>query len=143
MQSVEALVELFRQHGFKITPQRRAIFELLSQDDSHPTAEEVYQHVSAVMPDISRTTVYNTLRELVELGEVAPVEDMSESGVHYDTYTGGHHHLFCMRCHALIDISRDFAGLELTPDESAGYQIVKQQVTFYGYCPHCRSNPKP
>jgi len=51
-----------------------------------------------------------------------------------------HHHLLCMRCHALIDISRDFEGLELPQKERAGYRIVKSQVTFYGYCPDCQDS---
>jgi Fur family peroxide stress response transcriptional regulator len=138
VRSVDALVELFRQKGFKITPQRRAIFEILAQDDSHPTAEDIYQRVLSVMPDISRTTVYNTLRELVDLGELFEVENASEGGTRYDTNTDRHHHLFCLKCHRLVDISRDFAALELSPEEAAGYQIVRRQVTFYGYCPNCQ-----
>ncbi len=142
MQSIEMLVELFHQNGLKITPQRRMVFELLSADDSHPTAEEVYQRVLSIMPDISRTTVYNILHELVELGELALVGDLSEYGVRYDTHGGVHHHLFCMRCQTLVDINRDFEGLELSKGETSGYQIVKRQVTFYGYCPKCKGSKK-
>jgi Fe2+ or Zn2+ uptake regulation protein len=138
VRSVEALVELFRKEGFKITPQRRVIFEALSQDDSHPTAEEIYQRVLPVMPDISRTTVYNTLRELMDMGELIEVEDVSKGGIRYDTNTGPHHHLRCMRCHALVDLSRDFEHLDLLPEEAAGYRIVRHQVVFYGYCPNCQ-----
>ena len=43
MRSVAELIDLFRQGGHKITPQRRAIFKILSEDAGHPTAEEVYQ----------------------------------------------------------------------------------------------------
>ena len=137
-QSVEALVEQFRREGRKITPQRRVIFETLIRDDSHPTAEEIYQRVSSVMPDISRTTVYNTLHELVAVGALMEVEDLSEGGTRYDTSTSKHHHLFCLGCHTLVDIDRDFQGLELPPNETAGYRIVRRQVTFYGYCPNCQ-----
>jgi len=140
MQSADGLIKLFRQQGLKITPQRRVIFELLAKDDSHPTAEEIHRHVRSVMPEVSLTTVYNTLRELVALGELNEVEDLSEGGMRYDTNTTRHHHLFCMRCHALIDISRDFKGLELPQKERAGYRIVKSQVTFYGYCPDCQDS---
>ena len=138
LQSVEALVEQFRREGRKITPQRRAIFEALIRDDSHPTAEEIYHRVSSVMPDISRTTVYNTLHELVAVGALMEVEDLSEGGTRYDTTTGQHHHLFCLGCHTLVDIDRDFQGLELPPNETAGYSIVRNQVTFYGHCPNCQ-----
>jgi len=139
VQSPEAFVELFRQNGLRITPQRRAILELLVQDDSHPTVDGIYQRVLSIMPDVSRTTVYNTLRELVSLGELTEVEDLSEGGIRYDTNTNVHHHLFCMRCHTLIDINRDFEGLNLSPEEASGYHIVRRQVTFYGYCPNCQT----
>jgi Fe2+ or Zn2+ uptake regulation protein len=138
LQSVEVLVEQFRREGRKITPQRRAIFETLIRDDSHPTAEQIYQRVYSVMPDISRTTVYNTLHELVSVGALMEVEDLSEGGTRYDTSTNQHHHLFCLDCHTLVDIDRDFQGLELPPDETVGYQIVRRQVTFYGHCPDCQ-----
>jgi Fe2+ or Zn2+ uptake regulation protein len=139
VRSVEALIELFRKNGFKITPQRRVIFETLAQDDSHPTAEEVYQRVLPAVPDISRTTVYNTLRELVDLGELVEMEDLGDGGTRYDTNMSSHHHLLCVSCHALVDISRDFEGLELPSDEASGYRIIRRQVTFYGYCPKCQA----
>jgi Fe2+ or Zn2+ uptake regulation protein len=138
LQSLEALVEQFRREGHKITPQRRAIFETLIRDDSHPTAEEIYQRVWSVMPDISRTTVYNTLHELVAAGALMEVEDLSKGGTRYDTSTSQHHHLFCLGCHTLVDIDWDSQPLEIPPDETAGYRIVRCQVTFYGYCPNCQ-----
>jgi Fe2+ or Zn2+ uptake regulation protein len=138
LESVERLVELFRDKGFKITHQRRVIFETLIGDGGHPTAEEIYQRVASQMPDISRTTVYNTLRELVSLHQLVAVEDLGEGGTHYDTEVSRHHHLFCMNCHTLKDLKRDFQGLDLAPAEAAGYRIVRSQVTFYGICPDCQ-----
>jgi Fe2+ or Zn2+ uptake regulation protein len=139
VKSSEALLERFRQNGLKITPQRRVILELLAQGNSHPTADEIYQRVLSVMPEVSRTTVYNTLRELIALGEVTEVQDLSEGRLRYDTDTSVHHHLFCMNCHALVDIHHDFEGLALPPEDASGYQIVRHQVTFYGVCPDCQA----
>ena len=138
LQSVEALVEQLRREGRRITPQRRAIFEILIRDDSHPTAEQIYQRVLSEMPDISLATVYNTLHELVTVGALMEVDYLSEDGIRYDTNTSQHHHLFCLGCHALVDIDWDFRELEIPPNEAAGYRIVGYQVTFYGYCPNCR-----
>ena len=138
LRPVEAFVELFCREGFKITPQRRAIFEAVAGDDSHPTAEKVYRRIVAVMPDVSRTTVYNTLRDMVAVGALAAVGDLTAEGTRYDTDTDQHHHLFCMGCHSLIDIHHEYDELELPVDEAAGYRIVRRQVTFYGYCPECQ-----
>ena len=143
MQPVEALVDLFRQNGLKITPQRRTILDLLSRENSHPTADGIYQRVLSVMPDISRTTVYNTLRELVTLGELAEVHAPNEVGIRYDTNSDVHHHLFCTRCSALADIQVDFTGLTPSLQEASGYQITRMQVTFYGICPNCQSQTGP
>ncbi len=137
MRSIAALIELFRQKGLKITSQRRFIFQTLAGDHGHPTAEQVYYSVSSVLPDTSRTTVYNTLRELVSMGELVEV-DTGEGKTRYDINTDPHHHLYCESCHALLDINRDFDCLQLSPEEAAGYRIVKRQVTFSGYCPDCQ-----
>ena len=137
MRSVAEMIELFRERGFRITPQRRLIFTLLAADNSHPTAEELYQRATAIIPEISRTTVYNTVSELVSLGELTPVESLSENGLRYDTNTTPHHHLYCMRCHALVDVGRAFEGVTLSEEDASGYKIVRSQVTFYGYCPQC------
>ncbi|HOU16146.1 MAG TPA: Fur family transcriptional regulator [Anaerolineae bacterium] len=138
MPSLEKLIQLFRQSGRRITPQRRAILETLTQWDGHPTAEQIYQSITARMPDVSRATVYNTLRELVALGGLAETFDFSEGGLHYDTNAGVHHHLFCTRCHTLVDVRHDFPGLALPPEETTGYQIDHHQVIFYGLCPKCQ-----
>jgi len=139
VRDLEELIELLRQNGYKITPQRRAILEVLAHDKSHPTVEQVYQRVLLTMPDLSRTTVYNTLRELSDLGELAPVHDLSEGGQRYDTNHRPHHHLYCIQCHNLVDIDHDFEGLDLPPKETSGYQILNRQVTFYGICPACQA----
>jgi Fur family transcriptional regulator, peroxide stress response regulator len=136
---LESVLDQLRQHGLRVTPQRRAILELLVDDDSHPTAELVYRRVLAVMPDVSRTTVYNTLRELSELGELTPVHDLSDGGHRYDTNNETHHHLCCVECHSLIDIGRDFEGIRLSSEEASGYRILSRQVTFYGICPDCQA----
>ena len=133
------LVEQFRQNGLRITPQRRVILKLLANDGSHPTAEQVYQRTLAIMPEVSRTTVYNTIRELIDLGELTPVHDLSEGSQRYDTNNERHNHLYCVECRALIDIDHKFGGLNLTPGETSGYQILGRQVTFYGICPKCQA----
>jgi Fe2+ or Zn2+ uptake regulation protein len=143
MKSVQEAIDQFRTQGLRITPQRRAIFKWLAVNQGHPTAEEVYQEVSVAMPDISRTTVYNTLRELVTLGALAEVEPISQDGSRFDTETVHHHHLFCLRCHKLLDVEQTFPGLTLPEKEKAGYEIIRSQVTFYGYCPDCQGNSQP
>jgi Fe2+ or Zn2+ uptake regulation protein len=134
----DALINTLRAKGYRITPQRRAIIDLLIADDTHPTADEVYQRVLDTMPDISRTTVYNTFHQLVALGKLKQVADRGSKPVRFDTNIESHHHLFCIRCQSIRDIHAEFPALEIAAQDTEGFQIMENQVTFYGVCPKCR-----
>lgn len=138
MQSPETIIKLFREKGLRITPQRRFIFELLAEDLSHPTVDDVYRKLKKMMPEVSRSTVYNILHELVEMGELQEVERMSAEGMRYDPEISHHHHLYCQSCHQLIDIMEDLNPIDLPPGKTSGFQIQRAQVTFYGICPECQ-----
>jgi len=138
MHATEMVLQKLHQRGLKVTSQRRVIVERLAADHAHPAADDVYRQVASSMPDVSRTTVYNTLRALVDLGELIPVEDAGPGGTRYDTNPERHHRLLCLRCRRLADIQRHFDGLDLPPRVRAGYRIVSTQVTSYGYCPEYR-----
>lgn len=138
MRSVEQIAELLRKKGLKLTPQRRLIIDILLHDRTHPTVEEVYKKVLETMPEVSRTTVYNTIREMLSLGEVSEVQDLSDGGIRYDTTGEPHHHFFCVRCRSLVDVDLSLPSVEESSSELADCVILKQQLTLYGLCPACR-----
>ncbi len=140
MKNNAAVIENFRRKGYKITPQRRAIIEILFNHENHPKAEDIFTEMKEKMPDISRTTVYNTLRELNEIGIIDVVRNIGETPSRFDPNTQEHDHLFCLSCHRIIDLETDFKDIDLSKKTSYGFQIVKKQVTFYGYCPECQKS---
>ena len=50
MHTPDELVGLYRARGYKITPQRQAVFAVLHGNEAHPTAESVHEAVVANMP---------------------------------------------------------------------------------------------
>ena len=59
----------FREHGVKITPQRLELIKKLKElKKSHPSFNAVYKSVKATQPSVSRSTVHENLKLLVELG---------------------------------------------------------------------------
>lgn len=143
MRSVEKIAASLREKGLKLTPQRRLIIEILSRDRTHPTVDEVYRQVVVTMPEVSRTTVYNTIREMASLGEVVEVQDLSDGGIRYDTCADSHNHFFCLSCRSLIDVHVDFPRPESYSGALEGFQVLKQQLTLYGICPDCRDKGLP
>lgn len=66
--------------ALKVTTRRRAIVERLAAEHGDPDADDVDRRVASSMPDVWRTMVYNTLRQLVDFGELIPVEDSGRGG---------------------------------------------------------------
>jgi Fur family transcriptional regulator, peroxide stress response regulator len=130
------LTQLFRDRCLKITRQRQCIFRVLEDNSSHPTAHTVYESVREEMPNISLRTVYQTLNDLVALGEIQQV-DAGTGAARFDPVTGSHHHLVCTECGAMRDVHDDFVGLRLPARKRQGFSISGTEVIFRGLCADC------
>lgn len=61
--------EKFREYGIKITPQRLELIKKLKElKKYHPSFNDVYKSIKTTHPHISRSTVHENLKLLVELG---------------------------------------------------------------------------
>lgn len=130
------LTVMFRERGLKMTPQRQIIFRALHGRLDHPTAEDVYTEVSAEMPTISRRTVYQTLHDLSDMGELVEL-DLGTGSARFDPTVVTHHHLVCDRCGRVEDVHADFTDTCLPDGEDHGYMVTSTQIVFRGLCPMC------
>jgi Fur family ferric uptake transcriptional regulator len=136
MSRLEELVQKFKQRGYKMTPQRRAILEALTKNVSHPTAEEIHETVRARMPDISLATVYNTLRDLAEMEELWGL-DLGHGVRYYEISREDHAHRVCLVCGRLDDVPGDFGKVNSLFRCGDDFRPVRCAVTIYGYCAGC------
>ena len=143
MNNLQTYVNKFQEQGYKITPQRRGIFEILVGNESHPRAEDIYDALKTKMPDVSLATVYNTLNTLKEMGMVNLLSITEDNSIRYDPTTEVHDHLFCLGCNRIFDVDRDADGMDFSKKNIPGFQLIdKTQVTYYGYCPDCQKKRK-
>src|SRR5690606_11561866 len=98
-----SLAALLRQSGLKLTPQRHLICQLIENSDGHPTAEELYESATAVMPSMSLKTVYTTLNDLSALNAIRLVNVGLQVGLHPEA-ARAHGHLVCRMCGTIMDI---------------------------------------
>src|SRR5580700_4976396 len=123
MESPDALTDLFRTHGRKITAQRQCIFRALEGDASHPSAERVHEKVRTEMPHVSLKTVYQTLHDLADLGAISML-DVGTGSARFDpNVETAHHHLVCRRCGKVRDVTADFPGLRVPRGAARGYDV--------------------
>jgi len=129
-------IEQYRKLGLKITPQRMAILEYLKGNTTHPTAEDIYLHVSQRFPSMSLATVYNTLEALKEKGLVTEL-NVEGGKKRFDPNLKPHHHFICTKCGKIIDIYESL-NIKTRNLRKKGLVAEKFEVFFYGTCSECK-----
>jgi Fur family peroxide stress response transcriptional regulator len=133
-----------KRAGLKLTPQRVAIVRQFAEDESHPTAQDLFERLRPNFPSMSFATVYNTLDALARAGLAGVVRLPGKRGdaARFDPNTTAHHHAVCERCGAVLDIP---AGT-LAPTRSAlsklqrkapGFSVRTVERIYRGLCARC------
>jgi Fur family ferric uptake transcriptional regulator len=115
------------------------VAEVLAGEHIHLTAEAVYGRAQAILPEISLATVYNTLKELVDMGEVLEIST-GDGPKRYDPNTTvSHHHLYCVNCGTLRDVNPEGIGRLILPaGQQHGFELLDVDIVFRGLCADCR-----
>lgn len=121
---------ILMEKGLKITPQRLVIADYLLHEETHPTADEVYEAVKDRLPACSKATIYNTLNTLAESGVVCMIS--TEPGkTRYDANMKPHHHFIDTKTGVIHDIPWHQVE-RLCESLGDAYRIQDYQITFYG-----------
>jgi Fur family ferric uptake transcriptional regulator len=91
-----------------------------------------------VVPEVSLATVYNTLNELIAMGEISEIR-LGDGTARYDPKIGPHHHhLICEGCGLTFDVEpRGVDGLSLPRSQQYGMMVDTVEVVFRGRCSNC------
>jgi len=139
---LSAWVEELSARGYKITPQRRLILDILSSTQRHLTAEEIGLRVREIEPSISLATVYRNLNLLLELDMVCRL-DIPDAPVRYGLHNGHNHHLVCVNCGTAVQLGVcPMQGEIKRIVEESGFEVNSHHFEIMGYCPECSEKRK-
>jgi Fur family ferric uptake transcriptional regulator len=137
---IEHALETLRKAGFRQGGARRAVVELLGEQDCALSALDIEATLHARDHAIGRASVYRALEQLeglrlvqrLEIGTgTANYERVRPSGEH-------HHHLVCGRCGAVVpfeDPELERAIAQVSRD--ASFTVSDHDVTLHGLCQTC------
>jgi Fur family ferric uptake transcriptional regulator len=137
----EATLETLHRKGLRNGGARRAVIELLAEQDCCLTAQEIFDRLRADGRRVGIASVYRVLELLssegllqrIDLGSgIARFEPVRSGGEH-------HHHLVCDSC-GKVEAFED-PGLERAIhrlEETSGYAVAGHDVVLHGACTDCR-----
>lgn len=130
---------LLRERGFKVTPQRLAVYNALAHTTAHPSAENLYRELLPYYPTMSLATVYKSLNIFCEVGIVQEL-NVGEDSFRYDANVMPHSHIRCQHCGRVDDLAPlPTENFNQQIAAETGYQLTGQQYYFYGVCPECQA----
>jgi Fur family transcriptional regulator, stress-responsive regulator len=133
----DALRELLRTRGMRVTSQRLVIQRALRERGGHLSSEQVHAIVSPTLPGISQQTVYSTLALLAELGVARRVSAPGAS-TRFEAPTDDHHHMVCERCGAIEDLHVKVpVSRAVGASRERGFTPASASVTVLGLCAAC------
>ncbi len=144
--TMDMLKDKLRETGFKITPQRRAIIDILLKNESnHLSSEEIYDLVKVDCPEIGLATVYRTMQLLDEIDVISKL-NLDDGCIRYELSLNkdechNHHHLICKNCSKIIEVKEDLLdNIEKSIESAYNFSILDHDVKFYGICEECNKN---
>ncbi len=131
--------------GLKMTPQRVAVVTCFADDDTHPTAQDLFDRLKAQFPKMSFATVYNTLDALTTAGLSSTLR--LGNAARFDPNTEAHQHAVCDRCGEIRDVpastvassAPDAKGLRSLHRSAPKFSVRAVERIYRGLCSACQA----
>jgi Fur family ferric uptake transcriptional regulator len=140
MPHCHTFIETLRRRGYRVTPQREMVIEIIAHSGCHMTVEEIFEEVQAHSRAVNIATIYRTLDLLVEEG-LASRADLGSGRVVYATIKHGPHaHLVCRRCGYVVDVEIDLFEPWLQRIQAqCGFVCGSPHFVVHGLCAGCQA----
>lgn len=146
MSEARKLITNLKNQGERITIVRREIITLLTESTQPLSANEIVKLLAGRHISANKTTVYRQLDLLQGYNMIHEVrlndrtrryELAQENEVH-------HHHLVCLRCKKIEDISftEDLERQEKVIQKKKGFKVLQHSLEFFGLCKNCKQRVK-
>ncbi len=129
---------LLHRHGYRITPQRYMVLNVIQEANTHINLEQITERVQERNPHVSLSTIYRTLELLKEL-ELILETHLPGEPPHYEILQSKtHHHLVCKNCRNVVHLDEALLG-DLHDQLQTQYQYHDLALSLQasGYCNTC------
>lgn len=136
-----------RAAGYRVTPQRERLMDVVCAAGRRLTAQEVCDAVAHAAPDggpaMNPATVYRNLRFLSERGLLRTVRDPEGRDRYALGGPASHHHLRCRACGTELEVDgsvTDAAYARIA--RATGFVVDTDHLVLEGLCAPCRAGAR-
>lgn len=129
-----------REAELKATPTRLAVLKLLEQTERPIDVASIIEYLKAHDIDADQATVFRIINTFTEKGLTRQLQ-FHEGKFRYElTSKGEHHHLICVHCGSIEDISDcNIGALEKEIEKKKGFKVASHSLEFFGICKQCQA----
>jgi len=136
----EKFLSCLKEKGLKLTRERRLILNEVYNTNHHFEADDLLVEFRNRGQNISRASIFRTLKLLTECGLIRKVL-IGENRSSYEYIYGYQHHdhLICLGCGKIIEFSNSkIEKLQDSVCKEFGFKPTDHTLKILGYCSKCR-----
>ena len=133
--------EYLAAKNLKQTSHRKIILETFLDGEGHRSVEDIYREVRSEDSKIGYTTVYRTMKLLIQAGLAREI-DLADGLTRYEhLYNHTHHdHLVCTACGTSIEfLNTEIENIQNAASVRLGFKVLDHKLQIYGLCSLCRT----
>ncbi len=143
MSGHESAIDRLRTRGYRMTPQRLSVLDIVASRSGHVGADEVWNRVKMQHPYVDLATVYRTLQLLKRVGVVTEVVIGNKLHFELTDQHNRHHHMVCSHCDAVQTLSPAYLDeLSQRLRLEFGFTPDLENFTIGGTCDKCVGVPQ-
>ena len=134
-------VASLRAAGYRVTPQRQAILQVLEASDRPLNVKEILSRMEGYRSGIP--TIFRNLQQFAEQGWIESIvgTDQAMRFVRCRSLKH-HHHVQYEQCGRMVEVEGCPIQQALeTMASRPGFQITPHHLQLYGLCPECQHRP--
>jgi len=131
--------EFLEIRGEKLTAPRRALIQHIFSSHKHFDADELVADLHKSDSGASRSTVYRTLRLLVESGLLREFRIGNRAVYEHDFGYPSHDHIHCTQCDSIIEFrNEEIRKIRESVAREHGFRADAHRLVIEGVCQPCQ-----
>ena len=139
MSNLNVILGDLKTKGYKLTPVRRTIIEVLLQTSDPLSITDLIEKLKLKKLIPNKTTLYREVTFLKNMQVLQEVE-FGDGKKRYEISHTHHHHIVCIKCNIIKDVpmEKDLNATEQKILNKMGFKPIGHSLEFFGLGSNCQ-----